>query len=79
MLFPCCLHGQLEVDTAACTFSWVAAGAAAAVDLASEDTAWVTGQVMQVDGGVSAGIAIPSFDQFGTDGYVLDKRVNKKN
>jgi hypothetical protein len=32
----------------------------------------------QLSSQVSAGIAIPSFDQYGTDGYVLDKRANEK-
>jgi hypothetical protein len=27
---------------------------------------------------VSAWIAIPSFDQYGTEGYVLDKRADEK-
>lgn len=49
----------------------------AAVYLASGDTSWVTGQTLSVDGGVSAGIAVPSFDQYGTEGYVLDKRANE--
>ena len=38
---------------------------AAAVYLASSDSDWVTGQVMVIDGGVSAGPLIPSFKYYG--------------
>ncbi len=39
--------------------------AQAAVYLASSDSDWVTGQILQVDGGVSAGRLIPSFKHYG--------------
>ncbi|MCH2126571.1 MAG: glucose 1-dehydrogenase [Pirellulaceae bacterium] len=39
--------------------------AAAAVYLASHDSDWVTGQVLSVDGGITAGPLIPSFKHYG--------------
>ena len=39
--------------------------ARAAVYLASSDADWVTGQVMHVDGGISAGRLLPSFKHYG--------------
>ncbi len=39
--------------------------AAAAVFLASSDSDWITGQVISVDGGISAGPLIPSFKYYG--------------
>ena len=39
--------------------------ARAAVYLASSDAEWVTGQVLHVDGGISAGRLLPSFKHYG--------------
>ncbi len=39
--------------------------AAGAVYLASSDSDWVTGQVISIDGGISAGPLIPSFKHYG--------------
>ena len=36
-----------------------------AVFLASKDTDWITGQVISVDGGITAGHLIPSFIHYG--------------
>ena len=33
--------------------------------LASPDTDWITGQVISVDGGITAGPLIPSFNHYG--------------
>ena len=39
--------------------------AAGAVYLASRDSDWVTGQVLSIDGGITAGHLIPSFQHYG--------------
>lgn len=39
--------------------------AAGAVYLASRDSDWVTGQVLSIDGGITAGPLIPSFEHYG--------------
>jgi NAD(P)-dependent dehydrogenase (short-subunit alcohol dehydrogenase family) len=39
--------------------------ARAAVYLASSDADWVTGQVLHIDGGISAGRLLPSFKHYG--------------
>ena len=39
--------------------------ARAAVYLASSDADWVTGQVLHVDGGISAGRLVPSLKHYG--------------
>lgn len=39
--------------------------AAGAVYLASQDSDWVTGQVLSIDGGITAGPLIPSFKHYG--------------
>lgn len=46
--------------------------ARAAVYLASRDADWVTGQVLHVDGGISAGRLLPSFKHYGAKPRMSD-------
>ncbi len=46
--------------------------ARAAVYLASQDADWVTGQVLHVDGGISAGRLLPSFRHYGAKPKMSD-------
>ncbi len=46
--------------------------ARAAVYLASSDADWVTGQVLHVDGGISAGRLLPSFKHYGAKPRMSD-------
>ncbi len=60
------LHAAWMQQTPCRRFGTPADVAAGAVYLASSDSDWVTGQVLSIDGGVSAGLAIPSFRDFGS-------------